>query len=138
MPENTMLIMQQHCSGIIEFCRLSHCKKTSPLHRKIRQFRSIDKFTRLVTSPSQSRAHSNSISTQRASDYVDEWATQVNAYLQRTSGGGTKSTLVKRGAKSESADDPPSKRPKIEFGSSGVEEEVKRSFAKGAVSKVCI
>jgi ATP-dependent DNA helicase 2 subunit 1 len=45
---------------------------------------------------------------------------------------------VKRGTKSESADEPPSKRPKVEPSSSGVEEEVKKSFDKGAVSKVGI
>ncbi|CAI7589637.1 unnamed protein product [Penicillium bialowiezense] len=74
----------------------------------------------------------------RASEYVDEWAARVNTHIQQTSGGAPKSTLVKRGAKPEGAGDPPAKRPKIEFGSSGVEEEVKRSFTKGAVSKLTV
>ncbi|CAG8112799.1 unnamed protein product [Penicillium salamii] len=74
---------------------------------------------------------------QRAGEYVDEWAQKVNAHIPSISSGATKSTLVKRGAKSEGSDDPPPKRPKIESGS-GVEEEVKRSFAKGAVSKLTV
>ncbi|CAG7941686.1 unnamed protein product [Penicillium olsonii] len=73
----------------------------------------------------------------RAGDYVHEWAEKVNAHIPNMPQQATKSTLVKRGAKSEGADDPPSKRPKIEPGA-GVEEEVKRSFAKGALSKLTV
>lgn len=78
--------------------------------------------------------------SQRAGDYVIEWAQKIKAHSKQVSGGtgGTTSTLVKRGAKPEGADEHPSKRPKLEPGSSGVEEEVKRSFNKGAVAKVSI
>lgn len=69
-----------------------------------------------------------------------EWAQKIKAHAKQMPGGtgATTSTLVKRGAKSEGADEHPPKRPKLEPGSSGVEEEVKRSFNKGAVAKVRI
>jgi len=53
----------------------------------------------------------------------------------------TKSTLVKRGPneQSENADNaapPPSKRMKVEGGISDLDDEIKRNFEKGTVSKV--
>jgi ATP-dependent DNA helicase 2 subunit 1 len=52
----------------------------------------------------------------------------------------TKSTLVKRGPKeqSENADagNPPAKRVKVEGNTSNLDDEIKRNFEKGTVSKV--
>ena len=48
------------------------------------------------------------------------------------------STLVKRGAKTEAAGEHPSKRVKVEDSEPGVEDEVKKCYAKGTVSKVNI
>jgi ATP-dependent DNA helicase 2 subunit 1 len=48
------------------------------------------------------------------------------------------STLVKRGAKTEADGEHPSKRVKVEDSVSGVEDEVKKCYAKGTVSKVSI
>lgn len=55
----------------------------------------------------------------------------------------TKSTLVKRGPKEHpertgNAGDPPAKRVKVEGGASDLDEEIKRNFEKGTVSKVRI
>lgn len=55
----------------------------------------------------------------------------------------TKSTLVKRGPKehpenADNAGDPPAKRVKVEGGASDVDDETKRNFEKGTVSKVRI
>jgi ATP-dependent DNA helicase 2 subunit 1 len=53
-------------------------------------------------------------------------------------GRATTSTLVKRGAKAEPTEDHPSKRVKVEGDTSGVEDEVKKCYEKGTVSKVSI
>lgn len=77
---------------------------------------------------------------QRAGDYILKWAEELNLQASKTFGGttATTSTLVKRGVKTESADDHPSKRVKVEDSTSGVEDEVKRCYQKGTVSKVSI
>jgi hypothetical protein len=98
-----------------------------------------DKFTRLVEPQSlKLRVYTDLMPpSQRAGEYVQEWAEKVKTHVAETSGGtAATSMLVKRGPKSNDADGPPSKRPKVELGSSGVEEEVKKSFDKGAVAKV--
>lgn len=72
------------------------------------------------------------------------WAELVEEKAQKMFGGtaaSTKSTLVKRGPKdqgqqAEDAIDHPSKRIKIEGGTSNLDDDVKRSFERGAVAKV--
>lgn len=81
---------------------------------------------------------------QRAGDYILAWAELVEEKAQKMFGGtaaSTKSTLVKRGPKDRAEQtgdtvDPPSKRVKVEGGTSSLDHDVKRSFEKGAVAKV--
>ena len=77
---------------------------------------------------------------QRAGEYILKWAEELNLQASKTFGGtsATTSTLVKRGAKTEAADGHPSKRVKVEDSTSGVEDEVKRCYQKGSISKVSI
>ena len=78
-------------------------------------------------------------SPQRAGDYILKWAEELNLQASEMfDGSAATSTLVKRGAKTEPASDHPPKRVKIEDSAPGVEDEVKKCFDKGSVSKVSI
>ncbi|OQD74410.1 hypothetical protein PENDEC_c011G00747 [Penicillium decumbens] len=79
----------------------------------------------------------------RAGDYVLAWSEELDAQSAKMFAGtaATKSTLVKRGPneQSENADNaapPPSKRMKVEGGISDLDDEIKRNFEKGTVSKL--
>ncbi|GLI75139.1 ATP-dependent DNA helicase II subunit 1 [Penicillium ochrochloron] len=78
----------------------------------------------------------------RAGDYVLAWSDQLDAAFDKMFGGtaATTSTLVKRGPKdsADSAGGPPAKRVKTEGGTGGVDEEVKRCYEKGTVSKLTV
>jgi ATP-dependent DNA helicase 2 subunit 1 len=105
------------------------------------KYRQIDK----VSAPEGELYPSNSlilIDIQRAGDYVLAWSDQLDAAFDTIFGGtaATKSTLVKRGPK-DSADSeggPAAKRMKTEGGAGGVDEEVKRCYDKGTVSKLTL
>lgn len=77
---------------------------------------------------------------QRAGDYVLAWSEELDAQSAKIFGGtaATKSTLVKRGPKEtvEDAGEPPAKRVKAEGGTSDLDDEVRRNYEKGTVSKV--
>lgn len=74
----------------------------------------------------------------RAGDYVMTWSELVDENAKQMFGGtaATKSTLVKRGPKDQDAGNPPSKRVKVEGGTTNLDDDVKRSFERGAVAKV--
>lgn len=74
----------------------------------------------------------------RAGDYVMTWSELVDENAKKMFGGtaATKSTLVKRGPKDQDDGDPPSKRVKVEGGTTNLDDDVKRSFERGAVAKV--
>ncbi|CDM35978.1 hypothetical protein DTO013E5_5481 [Penicillium roqueforti] len=73
----------------------------------------------------------------RAGDYILKWAEELNLQASEMfDGSAATSTLVKRGAKTEPASDHPPKRVKIEDSAPGVEDEVKKCFDKGTVSKL--
>ncbi|KAJ5562632.1 DNA helicase ATP-dependent Ku type [Penicillium sp. DV-2018c] len=75
----------------------------------------------------------------RAGDYILKWADDLKLQASDMFGGrDTSSTLVKRGAKTEPAESHPSKRMKVEGGASGIEDEVKKCYEKGAVSKLTL
>ncbi|KAJ5596964.1 hypothetical protein N7450_003422 [Penicillium hetheringtonii] len=82
----------------------------------------------------------------RAGDYILAWAELVEEKAQKMFAGtaaSTKSTLVKRGPKDRAEQtgdtvDPPSKRVKVEGGTSSLDHDVKRSFEKGAVAKLTV
>jgi hypothetical protein len=80
------------------------------------------------------------LALKRAGDYVMTWSELVDENAKRMFGGtaATKSTLVKRGPKDQAGDsgDPPSKRVKLESGTANLDDDVKRSFERGAVAKV--
>ncbi|KAJ5573516.1 uncharacterized protein N7459_007943 [Penicillium hispanicum] len=81
----------------------------------------------------------------RAGDYVLAWSDELDLQEKELLGKSTAttSTLVKRGPKDRSDDvtsagDPPAKRVKVETGAAGaaIDDEVRRSWDKGAVSKL--
>ncbi|KAJ5388592.1 hypothetical protein N7509_011133 [Penicillium cosmopolitanum] len=74
----------------------------------------------------------------RAGDYVMTWSELVDENAKSMFGGtaATKSTLVKRGPKDHDAGNPPSKRVKVEGGTTNLDDDVKRSFERGAVAKL--
>ena len=75
---------------------------------------------------------------QRAGQYVLEWSKHLDAAFEEICGGiaATKTTLPKRGPKhtADSEGGPPAKRVKTESGS--VDEEVKRCYENGTLSKL--
>ncbi|CAL5871949.1 uncharacterized protein PFLUO_LOCUS6206 [Penicillium psychrofluorescens] len=76
----------------------------------------------------------------RAGDYVLAWSEELDKQYSTMFGGAGTTTLVKRGAKEPAgdADGPPAKKAKIEGGTSGIDDEVRRSYEKGAVSKLTV
>jgi ATP-dependent DNA helicase 2 subunit 1 len=107
--------------------------KTKPKYRQIDKVSDDDEET-------DASCSSILIDSQRAGDYVLAWSDQLDAAFDKMFGGtaATKSTLVKRGPKenADSAGGPPAKRVKTEAGAGGVDEEVKRCYEKGTVSKL--
>ena len=80
---------------------------------------------------------------QRAGDYVLAWSDELDSQEKGMFGGTTasKSTLVKRGSKDRSddtanVDNAPVKRVKVEGGATRIEDEVRKCWEKGSVSKV--
>lgn len=76
---------------------------------------------------------------QRAGDYVLAWSRELDKQSDKMFGiGAVTSTLTKRGPKdrTETADGHPAKRVKVEPGTASAEDEVRRSYEKGTVSKV--
>lgn len=81
------------------------------------------------------------ISSQRAGDYVLAWSDQLDTAFDKMFGGtAATTTLVKRGPKdsADSAGAPPAKRVKTEGGTGSVDEEVRRCYEKGTVSKLTV
>ncbi|EAW12849.1 putative DSB repair complex subunit Ku70 [Aspergillus clavatus NRRL 1] len=79
----------------------------------------------------------------RAGDYVLSWADELEKQYATTSAHAPQSTLVKRTAKDRAAetDDLPSrpaKKVKAESGPEGVDEDVRRLFEKGSLSKLTV
>ncbi|KAJ5688960.1 hypothetical protein N7462_003352 [Penicillium macrosclerotiorum] len=78
----------------------------------------------------------------RAGDYVLAWSEELDTQFNKIFGGtaATKSTLVKRGPKErvdgDKAGDPPAKRVKVEDGAGNIDDEVRRFYDKGIVSKL--
>lgn len=106
--------------------------KTKPKYRQIDKVGSSEEYT--STSCTSFLTY-----FQRAGDYVLAWSDQLDAAFDKMFGGtaATTSTLVKRGPK-DSAGGPPAKRVKTEGGTGGVDEEVKRCYEKGTVSKLTV
>ena len=76
---------------------------------------------------------------QRAGDYILKWAEELKLQASEMFGSSAAtSTLVKRGAKTEPASEHPAKRVKVENNAFGGEDEVKKCYEKGTVSKVSI
>lgn len=78
---------------------------------------------------------------QRAGDYVLTWSEVLDTQYAKLFGGtATKATLVKRGPKEslEDTEQPTAKRAKVkaEHGTADLENEVRQSYEKGAISKV--
>lgn len=75
----------------------------------------------------------------RAGDYVMEWSDQLNKQAATITGSGPKSTLAKRGAKDQNAEDDSGKapkKPKVEDGNS--EDDLRKHFEKGTLSKLTL
>ncbi|KAJ5619190.1 hypothetical protein N7510_003174 [Penicillium lagena] len=74
----------------------------------------------------------------RAGDYVLAWSEELDKQFSKMFDGAGTTTLVKRGAKEPTgdADGPPAKKAKVDGGTSGIDDEVRRSYEKGAVSKL--
>lgn len=107
--------------------------KTTP------KYRQIDKVSSGWGSHSQfSNLSINKEDEQRAGEYVLEWSKHLDAAFEKICGGpaATKTTLPKRGPKdaADSAGVPPAKRVKTESGS--VDEEVKRCYENGTLSRL--
>jgi len=84
------------------------------------------------------RIHPILIDSQRAGDYVLAWSEELDKQYSKTFGGPETATLVKRGAKEPTggAEGPPAKKMKVEGGTSDIDDEVRRRYEKGEVSKV--
>ncbi|KAJ5146038.1 DNA helicase ATP-dependent Ku type [Penicillium bovifimosum] len=75
----------------------------------------------------------------RSGDYILKWADELKLQANNMFGGrDTTSTLVKRGAKAEPAAAHPSKRAKVEGGTSVVEAEMRRFYEQGTISKLTL
>lgn len=127
---------------ILQALALDEDLPEKPEDKTIPKYRQIDKVSILVESRTPFWLDSvANCPFQRAGDYVLSWAEELDSQYDKISAAGTPktSTLVKRGAKDRDAEETaggrgPAKRMKTE--GNGLEDEIRLSFEKGAVSRV--
>lgn len=125
----------QHFNGITVYCKLLPWMRIFLMPKRTRHCPNTARLIRYDICLMINRKPLM-LTSQRAGEYVLEWAGELEAQIKKLGLNSNQTTLVKRGPKEEpeNAGDPPAKRVKTESGD--VDNEVKRSFEKGAIAKV--